>query len=329
MTVLVFSIIVVALVFEFINGFHDTANAIATSVYSKTLKPRQAIMMAACMNFLGALFGENVASTISSGIIGVEIQEHVVLAAILGAISWNLITWWKGIPSSSSHALIGSLIGATIMNAFSFEGVIWDKFLEKIIIPLFTSPILGFVVAFFVMKLIFKLVQNVTRSKANKVFKVLQTISAAFMAFSHGTNDAQKTMGIITLTLVSAHLLPLNSSVPIWVKIICALSMAFGTSIGGWKIMKTMGGRVSKINASAGFAAEMTSGIVIESMSFIGAPISTTQVITSAVMGTGSAKRFSSVKWGVIKNILITWVLTIPAVSILGASFMFLLDLFF
>ncbi|MDR2035197.1 MAG: inorganic phosphate transporter [Coriobacteriales bacterium] len=326
-TILVF-VLIFALIFEFINGFHDTANAIATTVYTRTLSVGKAIVLASGMNFLGALVSENVAKTITAGIVSVPIEEYVVMAALIGAIIWNLFTWWRSIPSSSSHALIGSLIGAVIVYTLGIEGIKWEGVLNKIIIPLFTSPILGFFLAYVLMKLINRAFQRFARNKVNRVFKRLQLLSAAFVAFSHGNNDAQKTMGIITLALITGGLLPADAGVPIWVKIICAGTIAAGTAIGGWKIMKTMGGGVTKLSPSSGFVAQTTAAAVIESMSFIGAPISTTQVISSAVMGVGSAKRLSSVKWKVAGDIAITWVVTLPAAMILGGLSVFIIKLF-
>jgi PiT family inorganic phosphate transporter len=320
-------VVVFAVIFEFINGFHDTANAIATTVYTRALSVGKAIALAASMNFLGALISENVAKTITSGLVAVDIEEYVILGALFGAIAWDLITWWKGIPSSSSHALIGGLLGATLIYTMGLHSIQWDGVLNKIIIPLITSPILGFFVAFFLMKLVFKLFARMKRKPANKLFLRLQIFSAAFMAFSHGTNDAQKTMGIITLALIAGGMLPEASGVPLWVKILCAATIAAGTAVGGWKVMKTMGG-LSKLEPANGFVAETTSAIVIESMSFIGAPISTTQVITSAVMGVGSARRLRSVKWKSAGRIALTWLVTLPAAAALGAAGVLVIQLF-
>ena len=319
MTVLIISVIIVALVFEFINGFHDTANAIATSVYTRAMTAGNAIMLAAGMNFLGALASEHVAKTITSGLVGIEISEYVVLAALAGAIAWNLITWWRGIPSSSSHALIAALVGASIYYAMGPQAILWEGVITKVLVPLFTSPLLGFFIGFGIMRLIFYTCHNFSPGRINSVFAKLQIISAAFVAFTHGTNDAQKTMGIITLTLISGGVLPSDSGVPIWVKIICAITIAFGTSIGGWKIMKTMGGGVTKLQPPSGFAAQTSAAVVIWFMSLLGAPISTTHVITSSVMGVGSAKRLSAVRWSKAKDIVLAWVITFPICAGLGA----------
>ncbi len=321
-------VIAFALIFEFINGFHDTANAIATSVYTKALTARKAILLAASMNLIGALASEKVAGTISKGLVNIEIEQYVILASLVGAILWNLFTWWKGIPSSSSHALIGSLIGSVIAYTASMEHIIWSGVLQKIIIPLFTSPLMGLVIGFLTMKLLYRLLANWTYKQANSRFRKLQVISSAFVAFSHGNNDAQKTMGIITLALVSGGLLETGSGVPLWVKISCAFVMALGTSLGGWKIMKTMGGGVTKLDPASGFAAQLSSALVIESMTLLGAPVSTTQVITTSIMGTGTAKRKSAVRWGLASNIFTAWIITLPITMILGAAMSYLLGLF-
>lgn len=322
-------VIVAALLFEFINGFHDTANAIATSVYTKALTAKQAILMAAVMNFIGALVSEKVAKTISSGLVDVSLEQYVILAALLGAIIWNLITWYLGIPSSSSHALIGSLIGATMVYTMGIEHIVWSGVLKKVIIPLFTSPIIGFLVGFGCMKLIYRLFVNWSQKRVNKLFIKLQTVSAALVAYSHGNNDAQKTMGIITLALVNGGVLAADAHVPLWVKIACACMMALGTSVGGWRIMKTMGNKVTKLVPVSGFAAQTSSALVIEAMSFLGAPVSTTQVITTSIMGVGSAKRFSAVKWGVTKGIVTAWFITLPITMLLGGGACLLLNLIF
>ncbi len=316
-TVLIF-VIIFAYIFEFINGFHDTANAIATSVYTKALTPKRAILLAACMNFVGALVSEKVAMTISQGIVNICLEMYVIMAALIGAIIWNLFTWWRGIPSSSSHALIGGLIGASIVYTAGTENIIWSGVFEKVVVPLFTSPIMGFLIGFLFMKSIFKIFIKWSQRKVNKVFLKLQIFSSAFVAFSHGNNDAQKTMGIITLALITGGILDESTGVPLWVKFTCAITMALGTSLGGWKIMKTMGGSVTKLEPSSGFAAQTTSAIVIESMTFFGAPVSTTQVITTSIMGVGSAKRVTSVKWGIAQNIAVAWILTLPVAMILG-----------
>ena len=317
-----------SLIFEFINGFHDTANAIATSVYTRALSAKYAIMLAAAMNLLGALVSEKVASTISKGLVDVTLEQYVILAALIGAILWNLYTWWKGIPSSSSHALIGSLVGAVIVYTASFKHVIWKAILLKVIVPLFTSPILGFVVGRLSMKAINAVLAKKPYGRVNAVFRRLQVLSSAFVAFSHGNNDAQKTMGIITLSLVTGGLLGAETGVPFWVKLSCACMMALGTSLGGWKVMKTMGGGVTKLNPALGFTAQTSSAIVIELMTFLGAPVSTTQVITTSIMGVGSVKRMSAVKWGNAGNIVKAWFITLPITMVLGGIASFIIGLF-
>lgn len=311
-------VIAFALVFEFINGFHDTANAIATAVYTKALTPGRAIALAAFMNLIGAMASEKVAGTISKGLVDIQLEQYVILAALIGAIIWNLFTWWMGIPSSSSHALIGSLVGAVIVYTMSTEHVIWTGVLTKVIIPLFTSPLLGLLIGFLGMKVIYKAFAKWSQSHVNRVFIKLQVISSAVVAFSHGNNDAQKTMGIITLALVTGGLVGADAGVPLWVKISCAVVMAAGTSVGGWKVMKTMGAGVTKINPASGFVAQTSSAIVIELMTFLGAPVSTTQVITTSIMGVGSARRKSAVKWGVAGNIFTAWIVTLPVTMVLG-----------
>lgn len=322
------AVVLVALSFEFINGFHDTANAIATSVYTKALSAKNAILLAAVMNFIGALVSEKVAMTISKGIVNVDLEQYVILAALLAAIVWNLFTWWKGIPSSSSHALIGGLIGATIVYGNSIDHIVWSGVLEKVIIPLITSPILGFCIGYIFLNLIFKVFVNWSQNKVNNVFLKLQLFSAALVAYSHGNNDAQKTMGIITLALITGGVLDSTSGVPLWVKVACATVMALGTSIGGWRIMKTMGGGVTKLSPASGFAAQTASALSIELMTFFGAPVSTTQVITTSIMGAGTAKRASSVKWNIAGSIVRAWVVTLPITICLGGMIVYIIEMF-
>ena len=327
LSALLFAVIAFALTFEFINGFHDTANAIAASVYTRALTAGKAILLAAAMNLLGALASEKVADTIAKGLVDVQLEQHIILASLLGAIIWNLFTWWQGIPSSSSHALIGSLIGAVIVYTMSVEHVLWGGVLAKVIIPLFTSPLLGLLVGFLAMKLIYRLFVRWAQAKVNRVFRRLQVLSSAFVAFSHGNNDAQKTMGIITLALVTAGIEEPGQGVPLWVKLSCACVMALGTSLGGWKVMKTMGSGVTKLQPASGFAVQVSSALVIESMTFFGAPVSTTQVITTSIMGAGTARRASVVRWGLAGNIFTAWIATLPVTMALGGSMAFLLDL--
>lgn len=323
------AVIVIALTFDLINGFHDTANAIATSVSTRVLTPRIAVMMAAAANFIGAVFlSTGVAETISKGLVNGALEQYVIVAALLAAIIWDLITWYLGIPSSSSHALIGGLVGAAVVYAASFEKVVWSGVLDKVVIPLVTSPLVGFVFGFLIMKALFKICARSTRMAVHKVFSVLQIISAFFMALSHGSNDAQKSMGIITLALVSAGLLDQSAGIPLWVIVACATAMAIGTSVGGWKIIKTIGVNMIKLEPINGFAAETGAAIVIQVMTALKAPVSTTHVISAAIMGVGASKRLSAVRWSLVKNIVTSWFVTIPATMLLGAGITFLMQLF-
>jgi PiT family inorganic phosphate transporter len=314
-TLLLLTVLALAVAFDYVNGFHDTANAIATSVSTRALRPDHAILMSATANFVGALTGTAVARTISSGIAstpdGAE-GQIIVAAALVGAIAWDLITWRLGIPSSSSHALIGGLIGAVI--AASGTGALkWDGILGKVLVPLVSSPVLGIVVGFTFMVVLFNVFRNVHPRKLNDRFRRLQVMSAAFMAFSHGSNDAQKTMGIMTLALIAGGVLPHDAKIPLWVILLAASAISLGTAAGGWRIIKTMGQRVVKLDPVHGFAAETTAATIILGASTFGMPVSTTHVISSAIMGVGSSDRFSAVRWGVAGNIIIAWVLTIPA----------------
>lgn len=328
LSALLIAVIVFALAFEFINGFHDTANAIAASIYTRALTPRRAIMLTAVMNLIGALVSEKVAETITKGLVDVNLELYVVLAALMGAILWNLFTWWNGIPSSSSHALIGSLVGAVIVYTMSLKHIQWETVLMKVVIPLFTSPIMGLIVGFLAMKLVYKLFVRWSQAKVNRVFRKLQVVSSAIVAFSHGNNDAQKTMGIITLALVTNGLVSAEAGVPMWVKISCACVMALGTSVGGWRVMKTMGSGVTKIQPASGFAAQVSAALVIEAMTHMGAPVSTTQTITTSIMGTGAARRMSMVRWGMAEKIFAAWFVTLPAAMALGAGCAFVIDCF-
>jgi len=321
-------IIGLALTFDFINGFHDTANAIATSVSTRVLTPRTAILMSAFFNFIGALISTKVAKTIGDGIVDPKfVTEYLVLAAVIAAIIWDLITWWWGIPSSSSHAIVGGLVGAAIVTAHSLSDVNWGKFVQKIIAPLLISPILGFCLGYIFMMFLYIIFAKVHPQIINKSFSKLQILSAMWMAYSHGSNDAQKSMGIITMALVSAGILN-EFVVPTWVKIACALAMALGTSFGGWRIIKTMGVKIIKLAPINGFAAETGAALTIQLATFIGAPVSTTHIISSSIMGVGACKKFSAVRWGIAKNILIAWGLTIPVCALLGGLFAFVINLF-
>ena len=322
------AVIVVALSFDYTNGFHDAANAIATSVSTRALTPRAALIMAALMNLLGAFLGTGVAQTVGSGI--VELPEAtaslvVVLAALLGAISWNLITWWFGLPSSSSHALIGGLIGATLASV----GIVkWAGVVEKVLIPMVVSPVVGFLIAYLLMTGILWAFRRVNPGRVNRGFRIAQTFSAAAMALGHGLQDAQKTMGVITLALVVGGYLP-TFEVPWWVIVLAATALAAGTYAGGWRIMRTLGRRIVHLDPPRGFAAETTAASVLYTTAFVfQAPISTTQTITSAVVGVGATKRLSAVRWGVAGNIVAAWVLTIPMAGLVAALCYWLLRLF-
>jgi PiT family inorganic phosphate transporter len=311
-----------AIAFDYINGFHDTANAIATSVSTRALRPGWAIAMSAAANFLGALTGTEVAKTIGSGLIDTRVESQTVIAAALvGAIAWNLLTWRLGIPSSSSHALIGGLLGATVVaagiGAWQMEGI-----LGKVLLPLVASPLIGFTFGLLLMALLFNLFRRAHPVRLNAVFRRLQVLSAAYMAFSHGSNDAQKTMGIMTLALVTAGVID-EFSVPLWVMITAATAISLGTAAGGWRIIRTMGTKVVKLDPVHGFAAETTAASVIFGASQLGMPVSTTHVISSAIMGVGSSDRLKTVRWGVARSIVTAWVLTLPA-SGLTAGFAYL-----
>lgn len=311
-------VIFLALAFDFINGFHDTANAIATSVSTRALKPRVAIIMAAFMNFLGAMLFTGVAKTIGGSIADPTTLNNgmeVVIATLLAAIIWNLLTWWFGIPSSSSHALIGALTGAVLVGAGS-DKVNWSGFIEILEVLIF-SPLIAFAIGYIVMTILKWIFAKKSPHTVNKGFRTMQIITAAIQSFTHGTNDAQKAMGIITFALVTSGRLDVLE-VPLWVKIAAATSMALGTSIGGWKIIKTMGTKIFKIEPINGFAADMSGAAVIMTATVLHMPVSTTHAITSALLGVGSAKRFTEVKWSLAGRIVITWFITIPISGLLS-----------
>src|SRR5579885_3513879 len=311
-------IIVAGLVFDFINGFHDTANAIATSVATRVLSPGQAVAMAGVLNFVGALTGTAVATTVGKGIIPPkDSTQHLVLAALLGAIIWDLITWWWGIPSSSSHAMVFSIVGAGLaaggLSIIQLDGV--DKVLEGLVF----SPILGFAGAFLLMIVLLNLFARSAPALVTAIFGKAQLASAAYMAYAHGSNDAQKTMGVITMALASYYGWSGGEwSVPLWVIISAATAMALGTMIGGWRIIRTMGLKVVQLRPIHGFAAETAAATVIEVASRLGVPISTTHTISSAILGVGATRRLSAVRWGIAGDIVTAWVLTIPACILLG-----------
>jgi PiT family inorganic phosphate transporter len=313
-TLLLVAVVVLGVGFDYVNGFHDTANAIATSVSTRALRPYQAILMSATANFLGALTGTAVAKTIAAGIANTpagDAGQVVVICSLLGATTWNLVTWRLGIPSSSSHALIGGLIGATIA-ALGPSALKGDGILNKVLIPLVLSPILGIVIGFIVMVILLNVFRRAHPRRLNERFRRLQVLSAAYMAFSHGSNDAQKTMGIITTALVAAGLLA-TPDIPLWVIFLAASAISLGTAAGGWRIIRTMGQKVVKLDPVHGFAAETTAATIILGASSFGIPVSTTHVISSAIMGVGASDRFSAVRWGVAGDIVLAWIFTIPA----------------
>lgn len=326
--ILLLCIIALALVFDYTNGAHDSANAIATVVSTKVLSPKMAVTLAAVLNLAGAMMGTHVADTIGRGIVNPEMImgcQALILAALCGAIFWNLLTWYLGLPSSSSHALIGGLIGSTIAYR-GWVAVNFESVTKKILIPLFASPLAGLAMGYLIMLIVAWICVRAHPRKANAAFRKLQIISAAFMATSHGLNDAQKTMGIITLALYIFHVIP-DVTVPFWVKLACAVTMGLGTMNGGWRIIKTMGHKIFKLEPIHGFAAETAASLVICSASFLGAPISTTHVISTSVMGVGASKRLSAVRWGVAGNMLFAWIITIPASGAVGALCVYALEL--
>lgn len=325
---LVILVVVVALTFDYTNGFHDAANAIATSVSTRALTPRVALLMAAVMNFVGALLGEGVARTIGSGIIIPPGGPHglvIVFAGLVGAIVWNIITWWLGLPSSSSHALIGGLMGAGIASATTVQ---WGVIGSKVVIPMIVSPLVGFALAYLLMLGILWAFRNSNPGRTNRRFRMAQTVSAAAMALGHGLQDAQKTMGVIVLALVAGGY-HAGESIPLWVKLAAATMISLGTYSGGWRIMRTLGRRVIELDPPRGFAAETVAAGVLYTTAFVfRAPISTTHTITSAIMGVGATRRLSAVRWGVAGNILAAWVLTIPMAALMAGGCYFLAHAF-
>ena len=329
-------VLLAALAFEYINGFHDTANAIATVVSTKVLTPRMAIALAAITNLLGALAGTAVASTVGKGLVDTaSVTMLTVLCALLGGIVWNLFTWWLGLPSSSSHALVGGLCGATLATAHGNWSVLkWSTGLwPKVVLPMLVSPLLGLFGGALLMWLLTLALRRATPRFVNLIFGKAQLVSAGFMGYSHGSNDAQKTMGIITLALFTgtqsgvfkdlppwANFLRIEQfkDVPMWVVITCAITMAAGTAAGGWRIIKTMGHKMVKLQPVHGFAAETTAALIIHLASARGVPVSTTHVISTSIMGVGAVKRLSAVKWGIVERIVWAWVLTLPVTGLLG-----------
>jgi len=333
LVVLVVLVVALALGFDFTNGFHDAANAIATSVSTRALTPRTALAMAAVMNFVGALLSTEIADTISK-IVKLDTASHerlalvVIMSALVGAIAWNLITWWFGLPSSSTHSLIGGLVGAGMAGGMSIH---WDAVGEKVAIPMVVSPVVGFAIAFLAMVGVIWLVRRRNPHKVHRKFRWAQTVSAAAMALGHGLQDAQKTMGVIFMALLVVDWAKPagepGGGIPLWVKLSAAAAISLGTYSGGWRIMRTLGRRIIELDPARGFVAETTAATVLYLNAFwLHAPVSTTHTITSSIMGVGATKRLSAVRWGVAKNILFAWLLTIPAAAVVGAVAYWLLS---
>ena len=325
------AIVIFSLIFDFINGFHDTANAVATAVSTRALTPRTAILLASVMNFIGALTFTGVAGTITKDIVDPFKLENgliVVLAAIIAAILWNLITWYYGIPSSSSHALIGSIAGAAIASQGSFAVLHYEGF-TKIIVVLLVSPIIAFCVGFIMYSIVKVVFKNANLTKSNRNFRFFQIFTASLQSFSHGTNDAQKSMGIITLALIVANIQTGTSVEPqLWVKVACATAMGLGTAVGGWKIIKTVGGNIMKIRPANGAAADLSSALTIFVASSLHFPLSTTHVVSSSILGVGSSNRIKGVKWNTAQRMSITWVITLPISALVAAIIYYIINIF-
>lgn len=321
-------IVVTVLIFDFINGFHDTATAVATSITTRALKPKTAIVICAIFNFIGAFSGTAVAKTVGESIVShSSIEQWVIFGVLISAIVWNIITWYFGIPSSSSHALIGALVGGGIAYNGSFSVVKWSNLFHEVIIWIFIAPIIGFTVGYIIMVLLNWILKPFKPGIVNKLFLKLQVAAGALMALNHGSNDAQKSMGLITMALLSGKFIS-DFAVPTWVIACCALAMAFGTAAGGKKIIKTMGSGMAKLTPVNGFAAQTGGAAVIFLATFFHAPVSTTHIISTTVMGVGASKRIKSVKWGVAQNIVWAWVLTIPITATLSALIIYIMKLF-
>jgi PiT family inorganic phosphate transporter len=317
---IIVAVVVVALTFDFTNGFHDAANAIATSVSTRALTPAIALLMAAVLNFAGALLGQEVAHTVSDTISPGGSAGHglvIVMGGLLGAISWNLLTWYFGIPSSSSHALIGGLVGAAVASG---SIVHWDVIIEKVVLPLFISPFVGFTLTFLVMMAILWIFRRSHPGRVNRGFRAAQTFSAAAMSLGHGLQDAQKTMGVIFLALLVGGHVSGEDRLPLWVVLAAAGAISLGTYAGGWRIMRTLGRRIIHLDPARGFASESVAASVLYTTAFVfEAPISTTHTITSSIMGAGATKRLSAVRWGVARNIITAWVITVPMAGLFAA----------
>jgi PiT family inorganic phosphate transporter len=312
-------VVATAIAFDFTNGFHDTANAIATSVSTRAMTPRVAVAMSATLNFVGAFLSLAVAATIATGIVeSASVTLLTVFAGLVGAIAWNLATWWFGLPSSSSHALIGGMVGATIA-ASGTSAVIWSGLVEKVIVPALVAPVLALLAAGAAILICYRIVGRQSPGVVTRGFRLGQLASGALFSLSHGTNDAQKTMGIIFLALVANGNLPASADVPTWVIVSSATAIAAGTYVGGWRIIRTMGSRIIKMDPAQGFASQTVGAAVILSASHVGIPLSTTHVMSGGIMGAGAAKRLSAVRWGVAGNIFVAWILTLPCSAAVGA----------
>jgi PiT family inorganic phosphate transporter len=350
--ILLFTVVVAALVFEFINGFHDTANSVASVVGTKVLTPSQAILLSAVMNLCGALAGTAVATTVGKGLVeSACITNTTLICALSGATLWNLITWRFGLPSSSSHALFGGLVGSAVASAGSFDVVIWSApvpgkpwfawggLLYKVVLPMFTSPLLGLLIGFSLMTLLYVVLARFTVSGINRVFRKLQIVSAAAMGFSHGSNDAQKTMGLIALALFTTtqargtaawpswldFLRTPEFKIALWIKVACAVTMAAGTAAGGRRIIKTLGRKVTRLHPINGFTADLSSATVLMTTAHLGMPVSTTHVVSASIMAVGAARRLQTMRWDLVESIAWAWVFTLPATGLLAYSLMHLL----
>ena len=325
---LMFTVIVLALLFDFINGFHDSANAIATSVSTRALRPETAVLLAAALEFSGAMISTGVAKTIGGDIVSSPhiVDEKIIIAALFGAIVWNLVTWWFAMPSSSSHALIGGLMGAVLVSVGStglnFVGI------GKIVISLVASPVVAWFTGIVIMNVLFRAFASTNPHTINNRFRKMQVMTAASMAFSHGSNDAQKSMGIITLALFSGGFIP-EFEVPTYVKVLCASAMALGVALGGQRIIKTIGGKIFKLEPISGFAADLNSSAVVFSATMLTLPVSTTHVVSGSIMGVGTAKRVNAVHWGVAQQMVAAWVMTIPCTAAMGALVFALVEAIF
>ena len=319
-SLIVVVVVMTALVFDFTNGFHDTANAMATSIATGALRPKVAVAIAGCLNLVGAFLSVQVAKTISGGLVDETLINPVVIfAGLVGAIMWNLTTWLVGLPSSSSHALFGGLIGATWV-AGGADAIHLNTVLNKVILPAVLSPLVAALIAVTVTYLAFRVITRARPGVVNRGFKLSQTVSASMVALAHGTNDAQKTMGVITLTLITAGMLPAGSAPPFWVVLAAGLAIGLGTYAGGWRIIRTLGKRVSDIRPVQGFSADTTSAAVILSSTHLGLPLSTTQVCTGSIFGAGAGRRLASVHWGIAGRIVLAWSFTLPAAAVVGAA---------